>query len=81
MSFSNSPTVCPIISLCVQSRKVAGAGGGIAVAASSITGFGCELSSQSSDFCLCCDKMGCERCDLFSEVGIGGHQGDEIRPI
>ena len=50
MSFSDSPNVCPTISLGVQSRKVAGAGGGIAVAASSINGFGCELSSQSSDF-------------------------------
>ena len=36
MSFSESPTVCPIISLGVQSGKVSGAGGGISVVASSI---------------------------------------------
>ena len=81
MSFSDSPTVCPTISIGVQSGKVAGAGGGIAVAVSYITGFGCELSSQSSYFCLCCDKMGCERCYLFSKVGVGSCQGDECRPI
>ena len=71
MSFSDSPTVCPTISLGVQSGKVSGAGGGISVAASSITGFGRKLSSQSGDFGLCGDEMGCERCDLFSEVGVG----------
>ena len=81
MSFSDSPTVCPIIPLGVQSGKVSCAGGGIAVADSSITGFGCELSSQGSDFGLCGDKMGCERCDLFSEVGVVSPQGDEHRLI
>ena len=55
MSFSDSPTVCPTISLGVQSGKVSGAGGGIAVAASSITCFGHDLSSQGSDFGLCGD--------------------------
>ena len=60
MSFSDSPTVFPTISIAVQSRKVAGSGGGISVAASSITGFCCELSSESSNFCLCCDEMGCD---------------------
>ena len=78
MSFSDSPTA---ISLGVQYGKVSRSGCGITVVFSSITGFGCELSSKSSDFCLCCDEMGCKRCDLFSEVGVGGHQGDERRPI
>ena len=52
MSFSDFPTVCPTISLGVQYVKVSSAGGGIAVAVSSTTGFGRELSSQSSDFGL-----------------------------
>ena len=81
MSFSDSPTACPKISLGVQSGKVSCAGGGISVAASSITGFGRELSSQSGDFGLCGDDMGCERCDLFGKVGVGSRQGDERRPI
>ena len=25
--------------------------------------------------------MGCERGDLFSEVGVGSRQGDERRPV
>ena len=81
MSFSDSPTVRPTMSLGVQSVKASVAGGGIVVAVSSTTGFGRELSSQSSDFGLCGDKMGCERGDLFSEVGVGSRQGDERRPI
>ena len=81
MSFSNSPTVCPTISLGVQSVKVSGAGGRFAVAALSITSFGRDLASQSGDFCLCGDEMGCEKCDMFSKVGVGSRQGDERRPI
>ena len=81
MSFSDSPTVCPTISLGVQSGKVSSAGGEISVAASSIIGFGRKLSSQSSDFGLCGDEMGCERYDMFSEVGVGSRQSDERRPI
>ena len=81
MSFFESPTLCPKISIGVKSGKVSGAGGGISVPASSITGFGCELSSQNSDFGLCGDEMGCERCDLFSKVGSGSRQSDERRPI
>ena len=81
MSFSDFPTVCPTISLGVQSMKFSGAGGGVVVAVSSTTGFGPELSSQCSDFDLWGDKMGCERGDLISEVGVCGHQGDERRPI
>ena len=81
MSFSDSPTVCPIIPLGVQSGKVSGAGGEISVAASSITGFRREISIQSSDFGLCGDETGCEQCDLFSKVGVGSCQGDERFPI
>ena len=44
MSFSESSTVCPTIFLGVQSGKVSSAGGEISVAASSITGFGREIS-------------------------------------
>ena len=66
MSFSDSPTVRPTISLGVQSVKVSGSGGVIVVAVSSTTGFGCKLSSQSSDFGLCGDEIGFERGDLFS---------------
>ena len=81
MSFSDSPTVRPTISLGVQSVKVSGAGGGIIVGVSSTTGFGSELPSQSSDFGLCVERMGCERGDLFSKVGVGSHHGDKRRPI
>ena len=52
MCFSDFPTVCPKISLGVQSVKVSDAGGGIVVVVSSTTDFGRELSSQSSDFGL-----------------------------
>ena len=48
--------MCSTISLGVQSGKVSGARVRIVVAVSSITGFGCELSSQSSDFGLYGDK-------------------------
>ena len=66
MSFSDSPTVRPTISLGVQSMKVSGARGGIVVVVSSTTGFGRELSIQSIDIGLWGDEMGCERGDLFS---------------
>ena len=39
VSFSDSPTVCPTISLGVQAGKVSGAGGRIVVAVPSTTGF------------------------------------------
>ena len=81
MSFSDSPTVCPTISLGVKSVKVSGAGGGIVVSVSSTTDFDCDLFSQSSDFGLCGDEMGCECGDLFSEISVGSRQGDEHRPI
>ena len=45
VSFSDSPTVRPTISLGVQSVKVSGARGGIVVSVSSTTSFGRELSS------------------------------------
>ena len=45
MSFPDSPTVCPTISLVVQSGKVSGAGRAIVVDVSSTTVFGRELSS------------------------------------
>ena len=81
MSFSDFPNVSPTTSLGFQSVKVSSAGVGIVVDFSSTTGFGGWLSSQSSDFGLCGDNMGCERGDLFSEVGVGSCQGDERRPI
>ena len=45
MSFSDSPTVRPTISLGVQAVKFSGAGGGTVVAVPFITGFGRELFS------------------------------------
>ena len=73
--------MCPTISIGVQSVKVYGAGGRLVVDVSSTTGFGRDLSSQSSHFGLCGDEMGCEHGDMFSKVGVGSRQGDEIRPI
>ena len=42
MSFSDSPTVRPTISLGVQAGKVSGDGGRIVADVPSSTGFGCE---------------------------------------
>ena len=52
LSFSDSPTVRPTISIGIQAGKVSGAGGKIVVAVPSTAGFGRELSSQSSNFGL-----------------------------
>ena len=45
VSFSDSPTVCPTISLGVQAVNVSGAGGRIVVAVPSTTGFDRKLCS------------------------------------